>query len=448
MRRSQNWITWLQAQKDLQAIQFQLQEADAATQYADKALADCKAESSHQSQLHEQEMHSTQTELASVRVALQEQMHAVEQQQADLLQSSQQLSGLEQQVASLTLAHTDLTKQLSNLTRQLTEASQQRTDLAQQLSDAQQAENQLQSIVDSLRQELADIEISKEALQLSADQLSSQLAAALAETDAAAQERAAIQSQHEDSRSLCDSLTAQVHQETRDSAAQAQAAQSKLVEQQQHSEHQLEKLGQQLVQAEEDASHHKAAAEQLQWVLNAAQAGSNQVKQKNDRLTQRLETQLEKHSAEMAQVNVEYAGAQSRAQQLLQELQAAQQSCQELLKQAADSEAMGSAMQVEISNLQSSLQDRDDLILDLDNQIKVHCPSLIIGPCLFISLVLSYRPHHITCADQALKLHLNAAAALVYATKKTKPWPAACALVTGSGMNHFQYEHAACPTQH
>lgn len=90
-------------------------------------------------------------------------------------------------------------------------------------------------------------------------------------------------------------------------------------------------------------------------------------------LAHQLEIQAEEHATRVACVCDEQARTQSRSEQLLTVLQAAQQSCQTSLKQAADSHAEIATLRAEVGELRSSLQDRDDLILDLDTQIKVGC---------------------------------------------------------------------------
>ncbi|KAL0036686.1 hypothetical protein WJX79_005705 [Trebouxia sp. C0005] len=103
--------------------------------------------------------------------------------------------------------------------------------------------------------------------------------------------------------------------------------------------------------------------EQLDTQSKAHSATQSRLEKEAEDLTQQLRAQAEAHSAELSRISAVQARAQSRAEELLTELQAAQQSCQALVRQAGETEAREAA-------LQGSLQDRDDLILDLDNQIK------------------------------------------------------------------------------
>ena len=368
-------------------------EAQAAAQRAQHAMDDCRLEASQQLDLQADQMHDVQRELTSSETALQAKTHALQLQQAECCRLSQELSGLEQEVARMSHEHIDLTQQISDLTKQLLEAGEQQSGLMQQLGDAQHHSREQQSVLDSLNHQLASSNSTIHRLQGSVNDLQAQLAAAAEQNVVLVEEMKVLQSKCADSKLMCDSLSAQLQTLTKDSPCQAQAVQSELTELRYNSMTVVLQLRQQLQEAQEAGASLEAAAEQLQRALDAAQAGSTQLKQKNDKLgeqlnaqsqahsttkvrlekeaedlTQQLRAQAEAHSAELSHMSAAQARAQSRAEQLLTELQAAQQSCQALVRQADETEAREAA-------LKGSLQDRDDLILDLDNQIKVHLQS-------------------------------------------------------------------------
>ncbi len=367
-------------------------EAQAAAQRAQHAMDDCRLECSQQLDLQADQMHDVQRELASTETALQAETHALQLQQAECCRLSQELSGLDQEVASMSHERTGLTQQISDLTQQLSEAQEQQSGLMQQLGDAQHHSKEQHSVLDSLNHQLASSNSTMHGLQGTVNDLQAQLAAAAEQNVVLVEEMKVLQSKCADSKLMCDSLSTQLQTLTEDSACQAQVVQSELTELRYNSMTVLPQLRQQQ-EAQEAGASLEAAAEQLQRALDAAQAGSTQMKQKNDRLgeqldaqsqahsaiknrlekeaedlTQQLRAQAEAHSAELCHLSAAQAKAQSRAEQLLTELQAAQQSCQALVRQAGETEAREAA-------LKGSLQDRDDLILDLDNQIKVQLQS-------------------------------------------------------------------------
>lgn len=364
-------------------------EAQAAAQRAQHAMDECRLESSQQLDLQADQMHDVQRELASTKTTLEAETHALQLQQAECCRLSQELSSLEQEVESMNHERTDLTQQISDLTKQLSEAHEQQSGLMRQLGDAQHHSREQQSVIDSLNHQLASSNSTTHGLQGTVIDLQARLAATAEQNVVLVEEMKLLQSKCADSKLICDSLSTQLQTLTEDSACQAQAIQSELTELRYNSVTVLPQLRQQLQEAQEAGTSLKAAAEQLQCILDAAQARSTQLEQKNDRLgeqlnaqskahsatksqlekeaedlTQQLRAQAEKHSAELSHMNAAQARAQSRAEQLLTELQAAQQSCQALVRQAGETEAREAA-------LKGSLQDRDDLILDLDNQIKV-----------------------------------------------------------------------------
>ncbi|DBB10050.1 TPA: hypothetical protein ACH3X3_001638 [Trebouxia sp. C0006] len=363
-------------------------EAQAAAQHAQYAMDDCRLECSQQLDLQADQMHDVQHELAATETTLQAKIHALQLQQAKCCRLSQELSGLEQEVASMSHERTGLTQQISDLTQQLSEAHEQQSGLTRQLGDAQHHLREQQSDLDNLTHQLASSHSTMHSLQDTVNDLQAQLAAAAEQNVVLVKEMKVLQSKCADSKLMCDSLSTQLQTLSEDSACQAQAVQSELTELRSNSMTVLPQLRQQLQEAQEAGASLQAAAEQLQRALDAAQAGSTHLKQKNDRLgeqlnaqskahsatknrlekeaedlTQQLRAQAEAHSAEMSHMSAAQARAQSRAEQLLTELQAAQQSCQALVRQADETEAREAA-------LKGSLQDRDDLILDLDNQIK------------------------------------------------------------------------------
>ena len=386
----------LEHETSISALQDQLTiqtaatvEAQAAAQRAQHAMDECRLESSQQLDLQADQMHDVQRELASTKTALQAETHALQLQQAECCRLSQELSSLEQEVESMNHERTDLTQQISDLTKQLSEAHQQQSGLMRQLGDAQHHSREQQSVIDSLNHQLASSNSTTHGLQGTVIDLQARLAATAEQNVVLVEEMKLLQSKCADSKLICDSLSTQLQTLTEDSACQAQAIQSELTELRYNSVTVLPQLRQQLQEAQEAGTSLKAAAEQLQCILDAAQARSTQLEQKNDRLgeqlnaqskahsatksqlekeaedlTQQLRAQAEKHSAELSHMNAAQARAQSRAEQLLTELQAAQQSCQALVRQAGETEAREAA-------LKGSLQNRDDLILDLDNQIKV-----------------------------------------------------------------------------
>lgn len=386
----------LEHETSISALQDQLTiqtaatvEAQAAAQRAQHAMDECRLESSQQLDLQADQMHDVQRELASTKTTLEAETHALQLQQAECCRLSQELSSLEQEVESMNHERTDLTQQISDLTKQLSEAHEQQSGLMRQLGDAQQHSREQQSVIDSLNHQLASSNSTTHGLQGTVIDLQARLAATAEQNVVLVEEMKLLQSKCADSKLICDSLSTQLQTLTEDSACQAQAIQSELTELRYNSVTVLPQLRQQLQEAQEAGASLKAAAEQLQCILDAAQARSTQLEQKNDRLgeqlnaqskahsatksqlekeaedlTQQLRAQAEKHSAELSHMNAAQARAQSRAEQLLTELQAAQQSCQALVRQAGETEAREAA-------LKGSLQDRDDLILDLDNQIKV-----------------------------------------------------------------------------
>jgi len=386
----------LEHETSISALQDQLTiqtaatvEAQAAAQRAQHAMDECRLESSQQLDLQADQMHDVQRELASTKTTLEAETHALQLQQAECCRLSQELSSLEQEVESMNHERTDLTQQISDLTKQLSEAHEQQSGLMRQLGDAQHHSREQQSVIDSLNHQLASSNSTTHGLQGTVIDLQARLAATAEQNVVLVEEMKLLQSKCADSKLICDSLSTQLQTLTEDSACQAQAIQSELTELRYNSVTVLPQLRQQLQEAQEAGASLKAAAEQLQCILDAAQARSTQLEQKNDRLgeqlnaqskahsatksqlekeaedlTQQLRAQAEKHSAELSHMNAAQARAQSRAEQLLTELQAAQQSCQALVRQAGETEAREAA-------LKGSLQDRDDLILDLDNQIKV-----------------------------------------------------------------------------
>lgn len=386
----------LEHETSISALQDQLTiqtaatvEAQAAAQRAQHAMDECRLESSQQLDLQADQMHDVQRELASTKTTLEAETHALQLQQAECCRLSQELSSLEQEVESVNHERTDLTQQISDLTKQLSEAHQQQSGLMRQLGDAQHHSREQQSVIDSLNHQLASSNSTTHGLQGTVIDLQARLAATAEQNVVLVEEMKLLQSKCADSKLICDSLSTQLQTLTEDSACQAQAIQSELTELRYNSVTVLPQLRQQLQEAQEAGTSLKAAAEQLQCILDAAQARSTQLEQKNDRLgeqlnaqskahsatksqlekeaedlTQQLRAQAEKHSAELSHMNAAQARAQSRAEQLLTELQAAQQSCQALVRQAGETEAREAA-------LKGSLQNRDDLILDLDNQIKV-----------------------------------------------------------------------------
>lgn len=386
----------LEHETSISALQDQLTiqtaatvEAQAAAQRAQHAMDECRLESSQQLDLQADQMHDVQRELASTKTTLEAETHALQLQQAECCRLSQELSSLEQEVESMNHERTDLTQQISDLTKQLSEAHEQQSGLMRQLGDAQHHSREQQSVIDSLNHQLASSNSTTHGLHGTVNDLQARLAATAEQNVVLVEEMKLLQSKCADSKLICDSLSTQLQTLTEDSACQAQAIQSELTELRYNSVTVLPQLRQQLQEAQEAGTSLKAAAEQLQCILDAAQARSTQLEQKNDRLgeqlnaqskahsatksqlekeaedlTQQLRAQAEKHSAELSHMNAAQARAQSRAEQLLTELQAAQQSCQALVRQAGETEAREAA-------LKGSLQDRDDLILDLDNQIKV-----------------------------------------------------------------------------
>ena len=386
----------LEHETSISALQSQLTiqttatvEAQAAAQRAQHAMDDCRLECSQQLDLQADEMRDVQRELASTKTSLQGETHALQLQQAECCRLSQERSGLEQEVASISHERTGLTQQISDLTKQLSEAYEQHSGLMRELVDAQHHLREQQSVIDSLNHQIASSNSTTHSLQGTVNELQAQLAAAAEQNAFLAEEAKLLQSKCADSKLTCDSLSTQLQTLTEGSACQAQAIQSELTELRYNSVTVLPQLRQQLQEAQEAGVSSKAAAEQLQCVLDAVQAGSTQLKQKNNMLgeqidaqskahsvtksqleikaedlTQQLRAQAEAHSAKLSHLSATQARAQSRLEQLLTELQAAQQSCQALVRQAGETEAREAA-------LKGSLQDRDDLILDLDNQIKV-----------------------------------------------------------------------------
>ncbi|KAL0021379.1 hypothetical protein WJX77_010218 [Trebouxia sp. C0004] len=385
----------LEHETSISALQDQLTvqtaatvEAQAAAQRAQHAMDDCRLECSQQLDLQADEMRDGQHELVSTKTTLQAETHALQLQQAECRRLSQELPGLEQVVASVSHERTGLTQQMNDLTKQLSEAHEQQLGLMRQLGDAQHHAREQQSVHDSLDHQLVSSNSTIHGLQGTVNDLQARLAATAEQKVVLVEEMNLLQSKCADSKLICDSLSAQLQTIAEDSACQAQAVQSELTELRHSSLTVLPQLRQQLQEAQEAGASLKAAAEQLQCILDAAQARSTQLEQKNDRLgeqlnaqskahsatksrlekeaadlTQQLRAQAEAHSAELSHMSAAQARAQSRAEQLLTELQAVQQSCQALVRQAGETEAREAA-------LKGSLQDRDDLILDLDNQIK------------------------------------------------------------------------------
>ena len=342
-----------------------------------------------------------------MQAALQDQVKLVQQQQADLQQSAGKLSDLTQHLA-------ETTQSCSELSEQLTNETQQSLNIAAELKRSELINSSQQSLITDLEQRVGSSSNAQDVLQLSLESLKSEMAAVKAEGTAKAEEMAVLQDQNTESKALCSRLSKEMEKLAQGSATSVQLLQTQLNEQAQE----CKKLQQQLQEAEEAAGSHKAAAEQLQYVLNAAQAGSAQLSQRTESLTQQLsaqagihsakvtqlqqqaadltqqskaleqaheaesaqqlKAQTEAHSAELARVSTEHARAESRVEQLLTELQAAQQSCQALLRQAAETEAAATSLRAEMQQLRSSLQDRDDLIVDLDTQIKVDMPLRVI----------------------------------------------------------------------
>ena len=363
-------------------------EAQAGARRAQHARDDCRRECSQQLDMQADEMHDVQRELASTKTTLQAETHALQLQQAECYRLAQELSSLEQEVAGVSHERAGLTQQISDLTQQLSEAHELQSGLMRQLGDAQHHLREQQSVLDSLDDQVGSSNSTMHGLRGTVNDLQPQLAAAAEQNVVLVEEMKVLQSKFADSKLMCDSLSTQLQTMMEDSACQAQAVQSELTELRYHSVTVLPQLRQQLQDAQAGASL-KAAAEQLQCALDAAQTGSTQLEQKNGRLgeqlnaqsqahsatksrlekeaedlTQQLRAQAEAHSAELSHMSAAQAKAQSRAEQLLTELQASQQSCQALVRQANETEAREAA-------LKGSLQDRDDLILDLDNQIKV-----------------------------------------------------------------------------
>ena len=364
-------------------------EAQAAARRAQHARDDCRRECSQQLDMQADEMHDVQRELASTKTTLQAETHALQLQQAECYRLAQELSSVEQEVAGVSHERAGLTQQISDLTQQLSEAHELQSGLMRQLGDAQHHLREQQSVLDSLDDQVGSSNSTMHGLRGTVNDLQPQLAAAAEQNVVLVEEMKVLQSKFADSKLMCDSLSTQLQTMMEDSACQAQAIQSELTELRYHSVTVLPQLRQQLQDAQEASASLKAAAEQLQCALDAAQTGSTQLEQKNGRLgeqlnaqsqahsatrswlekeaedlTQQLRAQAEAHSAELSHMSAAQAKAQSRAEQLLTELQASQQSCQALVRQANETEAREAA-------LKGSLQDRDDLILDLDNQIKV-----------------------------------------------------------------------------
>lgn len=342
------------------------------------------------------------------QAALQEQIRLAQKQQAELQQSADKPSSLTHHLA-------ETTQSCSELSEQLAKAKQQSLDIAAELKPSELNNSSQQSLISDLEQRLSSSIDAQDALQESLEALQSGMAAAKAERVATAEEMAILQKQNTESNALCSRLSEEMEKLAQGSATSTQLLQAQLNERAQD----RKKLQQQWQEAEEAAASHKAAAEQLQCVLNAAQAGGAQLRQRTESLTQQLSTQADIHSAEvtqlqqhaaeltqqlkyqeqahiadsaqqvmaqtevnsaeLARISAEHARAESRAEQLLTELQAAQQSCQALSRQAAETEADAASLRAEAQQLRSSLQDRDDLILDLDTQIKVS----LAGGCTF-----------------------------------------------------------------
>ena len=380
--KRQQVIAALQSQLSTQTTASQ--EADMAAQHAQQALLDAHT----QLQLEKSKTADAAEELLKAQNALQDQSRTAQQQQAELQQAAARQSELNQQVA--------------NLSQQLSENTQTCSQLTQSLEAARKASSEAVA-------QLQCCHVDTGSLQESIAFLEQQLAVVMAEKAATAEEAATVKQKYAESMSLSDKLSFEMDQLAHGSASSTQLLHAELEQQARQSK----QLQQQLHEAQEAADLHRAAAEQLQCVLNAAQEGSAQLKQKIHRLTQefssqpdahsdkvtllqkqaqaltqqlkaqqqahaadsahQLKAQAEAHSAELSQVSAKHARAQSRADQLLTELQAAQQACQALLKQAGDAEADVVHLRAEAQELRSSLHDRDDLILDLDTQIKVGC---------------------------------------------------------------------------
>lgn len=393
----QRMIVSLESQLSAQTAAFQ--EADVAAQRAQQALLDVQQLEKHRTDIAE--------ELAKTQAVLQSQSKLAQQQQAELQQSTARQSDLTQQVAELTQQLSMTTQNCSQLTQEQEVTIEGRSPVAAQLQCSQAHNGSLQESIGVLEQLLASSISSRESLSKSVEELTTTLAVFKAERAAAAEEVATLKQKYAESTSLYDKLSLEMDQLTQGSASSAQLLRSEADQQAER----CRKLQQQLQEAQEAAGLHRAAAEQLQCVLNAAQEGSTQLKQKINRLTQQLSSQAdahvdavallqtqaqalthqlqtqqqahaaesghqlkaqaEAHSAELSEVTGKHARAQSKAEHLLTELQSPQQSCQALLKQAGDIEAEASHLKSEAQELRSSLQDRDDLILDLDTQIKV-----------------------------------------------------------------------------
>lgn len=368
------------------------QEAEVAAQRAQQALLEAQTQASSQLQLEGRRTAAAAEELQTAQKALQDQSLIAQQQQAELQQLANMQSELTQQAADLSRQLTTSTQRCSQLTHELEEAKQRHSEVAAQLECSHADNTSLQDSISTLEQQLVSSISSRDLLEESVEKLSTRLAVVKVERAAASGELATVRQQYAESKSLCDQISVEMNQLTQDSASSAQLLSAELDEQAAR----CKKLQQQLQEAEEEADLHRAAAEQLQCVLNAAQEGRAQLKQKINRqaqqltsqaeahstevavlqrqaqeFTQQQQTQQQAHSAELSRLAAEHARAESRAEQLLTELQAAQQACQALLKQAAETEAEAGTLKAQTQELRTSLLDRDDLILELDNQIKV-----------------------------------------------------------------------------
>ena len=447
-----NTIALLESQ--LSAATKECQDAQQAAQLAQQALLEHQTEAASHLQA-ESHRAGFEQELLQAQADLHSQATVSEQLQAELQLSAATQSELTQQTADLTQQLAETTQHCSVLREQLAQVEQQLSAASAQLEQSEVSNSQQQSLLNAAQHQIQEVTHAKNSLHKSCNVLRTELDVVRAQSTAKIEELAELHRQLADSQTLNSRLSQEMEQLAQDSASSTKVLQAQLGAQ----SHNCKKLQQQLQEAETAGASEKAAAEQLQRMLQALQAGNAQLEQTAARLTQQLSTQAETHSAEvtalqqqahqlaqqldtqkqarvsdsaqqaeqlrtqseghtaeLASMSAEQARAVSRSEQLLTELQAAQESCQALLRQAADTEAATALLRAEVQGQRSSLQDRDDLILDLDTQIKVTwpCSSSLrqladAAVCLCMHLVQSSlnRPSYRMCIDFKRKLRIK-----------------------------------------